>query len=198
MGVDQVAPGKIGRLTPPWADPDAWKRVNGSLSAVRADLYPALSEARVPAGRLADLMGRATDPFHCLCQATCIHCVDPCCLKAKVWFDLWDLVFLHLTDRDLPPGQPIRHLRGETCRYLGPGGCRLHRLSRPWICTWYLCPTQTARLRGDAGPGDLVGMIQEMKVVRREMAARFLSVAGSEWKDRMNREKGRGQPSARE
>lgn len=198
MDVDQVAPGKIGDLTPPWSDPGAWQRVNGALSVIKADFAPDLSEARGPAGRLAELLGRAMDPFHRLCQATCIHCFDPCCLKAKVWFDLWDLVFLHLTDRDPPPGQPIRNLRGETCRYLSHRGCRLDRFSRPWICTWYLCPTQTARLRGERVPSTLSGVIQEMKAVRKEMAARFESVVGRKWRDRLSREEGRGQPPVRE
>jgi hypothetical protein len=31
-------------------------------------------------------------------------------------------------------------------RYWKPKGCVLPRMSRPWICTWYLCPTQKAIL----------------------------------------------------
>jgi hypothetical protein len=35
----------------------------------------------------------------------------------------------------------------EVCCYRHPRGCRLARISRPWICTWYLCPAQTSRIR---------------------------------------------------
>ena len=75
------------------------------------------------------------------CAATCPCCPTPCCLVADARFDLKDLLFIHLARVPAPMGQP----RGEgstICRYLGASGCLLPRISRPWICTWYLCPMQ--------------------------------------------------------
>jgi hypothetical protein len=96
-----------------------------------------------------------------LCVDSCAWCPEPCCLKASVWFDFKDLLFLHFNQQPIPPAQPKTNL-GMPCRYLGPRGCRLPRVSRPWICTWYLCPTQTAKLRN--------GYHLERKLLRRTMA----------------------------
>lgn len=81
-----------------------------------------------------------------LCLNTCCFCPDPCCLNAKVWFDLKDMLFLHLNQLPLPERQLLKSYR-STCRYLGPRGCVLKREVRPFICTLYICPPQMARLR---------------------------------------------------
>ena len=67
-------------------------------------------------------------------------------MRARVWLDFPDLLFMHLSGQALPLGQ-LRAQRSEACAYLGPKGCRLPRLSRPWVCTWYLCPEQKARMQ---------------------------------------------------
>jgi len=104
--------------------PGEWREgLEGQAKAIKAEY-----EAIFP------LLDRA-------CAATCPWCPTPCCLVADARFDLKDLLFIHLTRGPLPLGQP----RGDghaVCRYLGPSGCLLRRLSRPWICTWYLCPMQ--------------------------------------------------------
>ncbi len=53
---------------------------------------------------------------------------------------------MHLNQLSIPPSQPKTHLKNPCC-YLGSRGCRLPRINRPWICTWYICPTQTAILK---------------------------------------------------
>lgn len=146
---------KKNGAAPPWSDDFGWRRVNDALSTL----------AKVSAA------------FSRLCPVTCSRCPDPCCLGAKVWFDLRDLIFLHLTERTPPPAQPIAALT-EVCRYLGPNGRRLDRFYRPWICTWYLCPTQTARLRRDGDPADVIGAINAAKSLRKTMARAFLAEAG--------------------
>lgn len=54
---------------------------------------------------------------------------------------------MHLCGIDIPGNQALS-APGDRCRYLGYRGCRLPRDARPWVCTWYVCPTQAARLRG--------------------------------------------------
>jgi hypothetical protein len=111
-----------------------------------------------------------------LCLATCTHCTDPCCLKAYAWFDLKDLLFFHLNKLAIPPAQLMTD-RKMTCRYLGVRGCTLERISRPWICTWYLCPTQVRVLRGDADRGKEVlfqRTATKIRVLRKEMERVFI------------------------
>ena len=88
-----------------------------------------------------------------------------------------DLIFLHLTRQQVHPHQP-RPAPGRACAYLTPKGCRLPRLSRPWLCTWYICPAQTLRLSRESR-GTLEGKILEIKALRREMEAAYIrAVAG--------------------
>lgn len=195
MGLDPIGPRKGRRLTsrpdrpdgvggedrrtpaPPWAGERRWRGINRRLATLAVRHRDALSGTIRRARDLEKRLVRIDAAFRRLCPATCSRCPDPCCLRAKVWFDLRDLIFLHLTEQPAPPAQPIRAMM-ETCRYLGPRGCRLHRLSRPWICTWYLCPTQTARLRRNGDPENLVGMIDAVKSVRKEMERGFRAAVG--------------------
>ncbi len=108
----------------------------------RRNLHDAVNMAR---NIFADL--QSTFPLMDeLCARTCPKCPEPCCQVAKLWFDFRDLIFLHLNEIHIPDSQPLAHY-DDTCRYLGPRGCVLPRQSRPWICTYYLCAVQTARLR---------------------------------------------------
>ena len=84
-------------------------------------------------------------PMDDLCARTCPSCADPCCAHAKVWYDFKDLVYLHFGAPSIPPGQVIDSL-DHTCRYLKAAGCTLPRVQRPFVCTWYLCAAQKARM----------------------------------------------------
>ena len=130
----------------PWSAPGAWIAANQSLK-FHQRIYPHEFEpVTALAKKLRQRLESTFSDLDELCIDSCPWCPEPCCLKASVWFDLKDLLFLHFNGQSIPPAQPKDHL-GMPCRYLGPGGCRLPRITRPWICTWYLCPTQTAKLR---------------------------------------------------
>jgi len=115
--------------------------------------------------------------LHELCVDSCPWCPEPCCLKASVWFDFKDLLFLHFNQQPIPPAQPKANL-SMPCRYLGPRGCRLPRLTRPWICTWYLCPTQTAKLRnGQQAKRELLNQaMAQIKSERNLLENEFIRV----------------------
>ncbi len=129
-----------------WASPSAWQEANQTLDHLiqmyDIKLKTAKSLARSVRKNLESIFP-ILDQVNAL---TCPWCPDTCCIAAKIWFDFKDLVFLHLNGLTIPSAQPIKSLK-DSCRYLGPKGCTLNRTSRPWICTWYLCPTQTAILR---------------------------------------------------
>ena len=97
-----------------------------------------------------------------LCMATCTYCPDPCCFSAYAWFDFRDLLFAHLNGLAVPPAQLMTD-RKMICRYLGVRGCTLERISRPWICTWYLCPAQLGALRADAACGKKAVFLETAK-----------------------------------
>ena len=130
----------------PWASPQSWptaiQAVDYHMQRYRAEL----KYLKILVREIKSCLNSAFPILDELCANSCQWCPDPCCLNASVWFDYKDLLFLHFNQQPIPPAQPKADL-SMTCRYLGPRGCRLPRLSRPWICTWYLCPTQTANLR---------------------------------------------------
>ncbi len=115
-----------------------------------------------------------------LCTTTCTYCPDPCCFSAYAWFDFKALLFAHLNGLAIPPAQLMTD-RKMICRYLGNRGCTLERISRPWICTWYLCPTQLGALRADAARGKKAFFLEtaaEIRRERKEMETAFIEALG--------------------
>ena len=129
-----------------WASPASWQAANQAvdyhLQRYCADLKPLAIVAR----EIKSYLNSVFPILDALCAHSCPWCPEPCCLKASVWFDFKDLLFLHFNKLSISPAQPRADFKTQ-CRYLGPRGCRLPRIVRPWICTWYLCPTQTAKLK---------------------------------------------------
>ena len=148
-------------LSPPWRSVSDWKAANNSIDfhlyQFHQDLKPAIQIARVIFDRLESI----SDSLDVLGRITCSRCPEICCLSASPWYDMRDLVYLHLNQLPIPLSQTISGI-GETCCYISHGGCRLPRSIRPWICTWYLCPTQTAKLRN--------GHQEKRKLINRAMA----------------------------
>ena len=162
---------------PPWNSMTTWKAAKWNLDYLirlyRPELDRAVNFARKIQFRLESIFPLMDD----LCAVTCPWCPDPCCLAAKVWVDFKDLLFLHLSYCQIPPVQLLNDLK-KKCRYSSPKGCTLPRISRPWACTWYLCPTQMANLR--KRPLAMQNMfshaVQAIKNGRKEMEAEFIRV----------------------
>jgi len=138
-----------------------------------------MAAARQTADRLAHQLDLLADRFDQLAVNTCNDCPDPCCRHAKVWLNFQDLLFIHLHHETLPPHQLRRNLH-EPCRFLGVRGCSLPRRSRPWICTWYICPTQRQALERDVpgGVAQTAAALVRVKSLREEMEGRFLIALG--------------------
>jgi len=159
-------------LAPPWVKTHCWRQINGRLEywidRRRGRLKKALEAAQEAAGVFQGLFAE----MDALCAGSCRFCPDPCCRSARPWFDFTDLLFLHLLDESIPPRQ-IRSTPRQACHYLEFHGCRLARLKRPFICTWYLCPTQRLRA-GRRRLARLTADIHAVKTLRRRMEQGFI------------------------
>lgn len=158
----------------PFNTPALWQEANASLTAAihRHDkrMAPARDLALKVKTRLKTLFPLMDD----LCRITCPMCHDVCCRHACVWIDFKDLLFLRLARIASPQEQLLNH-RGQHCRYGTAQGCRLSRLQRPFICTWYLCPTQTEQLRKERQALHRVQQeLQALKKLRIEMEDAFI------------------------
>jgi hypothetical protein len=163
----------------PWSTEELWHAAQDAFRCSLSQGPVRMAAARRSADRLAHQRGLLDDWFEELAATTCKGCPDPCCNHAKVWLDFQDLLFIHLHGETLPPHQLRRNLH-EPCRFLGGHGCTLPRLSRPWICTWYICPTQRQALERDVPGGmvQLTAMMSRVKFLREEMERRFLKALG--------------------
>ena len=129
----------------PWAIPISWQAANQAIAYHLQRLRPDLKQPVILAREIKSCLNSVFPILDELCAHSCPWCPEPCCLSALVWFDFKDLLFLHFNNLSIPLAQPKAKSK-TPCRHLGPRGCRLPRVARPWICTWYLCPTQTAKL----------------------------------------------------
>jgi len=169
--------GNFDPALPPWGNSANWFEANQSLSHLiklhRKGLKYAMKLARSIQVCLESIFALMDD----LCVVTCLFCPEPCCLHAKVWIDFRDLLFLHLSDQQIPHSQMLPNLK-QTCRYWSPRGCILARIQRPWVCTWYLCPAQRAnfRLKSPAVQEDFNQTVKAVKASRKEMEAEFIRV----------------------
>ena len=126
---------------PPWQDENSWAQINSFFSYSCRDKQ--LDEPIRYAAEIARKITLVDELLENLCGATCQSCAEPCCQRATIWFDFVDLLFIHLQYKFLPPRQIVKE-RGEPCPQLTPSGCILPRPERPFICTWYICPAQSA------------------------------------------------------
>ncbi len=109
-----------------------------------------------------------------LCSLTYPQCDDNCCTASRVWFEYRDLLFFHLLELEIPPGQTRADL-SQGCRYLTPRGCSQPRLIRPWRCSWYLCQAQVDLLaaRPPRDQRRLSGAVRTILDNRQIMAEAF-------------------------
>ncbi len=158
----------------PWRTSALWLEANNSLKHILQNTGPALEESRRLAHRLKQQLISTFPLMDRLCRETCFDCADICCRRAWVWADFRDLLFFHLAGIQ-PPDQQLLSRQGEHCRYGGPMGCRLDRIQRPYVCTWYLCPAQTRRLREEPAQMNAISdSLRRIKGLRQEMETSFI------------------------
>jgi len=162
---------------PPWGSKVKWQIVNRDLDYLIYRHYDALKDAVMLARDLQVRMVSIFSLLDDLCWVTCPWCPEPCCLAARAWIDFKDLLFLHLAGHPVPPEQLLSDFK-ESCRYWSPRGCMLPRISRPWVCTWHLCPTQKVNLRRKA-PSVQEKMrhaVQRITAGRKVMETEFIRI----------------------
>jgi len=167
-------------LSPPWGSVTAWQEANISINFHIKRYYPRLGDAIQIARDIRIHLRSIFSLLDDLALITCPRCPDVCCLTASPWYDMRDLIFLHLNRLSIPLSQTIPGIK-ETCCYISHKGCLLPRITRPWICTWYLCPAQTASIKerhADQWQA-LTGVLGEIKAHRKELEDEFICVIQS-------------------
>jgi hypothetical protein len=132
------------KTTIPWEREEDWAQVALSISKTISALSPQgaeLTSIRTLAQQIVQAYAELETVLEEVCLTSCPTCLDVCCSRATVWYDLKDLLLVYLNTGTLPDRQ-IYKLPDHSCCNLTPSGCRLQRSGRPFICTWYICPDQ--------------------------------------------------------
>ena len=134
----------------PWQMAEDWNQVLLSFKAVENKGRDKLTELFCIAKKIQKNYEIISEPMESLCASTCVNCEDICCMRATIWFDFKDLLYIYFSTGKLPESQ-IKKItmknQVRTCGCLTQKGCLLPRTERPFACTWYLCPTQKEYLR---------------------------------------------------
>ncbi len=113
-------------------------------------------------------------PMSRYCDLTCPSCLDACCLGNEVFYNQADILYLLSAGGDIPPGQ-TRALAGEPCRYLSEMGCRIPRLSRPYVCVWFICEPQMGIFHEErtAYQRQIISVMQEIRACRLRLESLY-------------------------
>ncbi len=134
----------------PWQMAEDWKQVLLSFKAVENKGKDKLTALFCIAKEIQKNFEIISEPMESLCAWTCVNCEDICCMRATIWFDLKDLLYIYFATGKFPESQIKKiTLKNQirTCGCLTQKGCSLSRIERPFVCTWYVCPTQKEYLK---------------------------------------------------
>lgn len=134
----------------PWQPAEEWNQVLLSFNALENKGKDRLTKLFSIARKIQKNFELMADPMEKLCADTCVNCEDICCLRATIWFDFKDLLYIYCATGKFPESQIKKvSLKNKTkgCHYFTEKGCILSRIKRPFVCTWYFCPTQKEYLK---------------------------------------------------
>ncbi len=162
---------------PPWGKLSEWKELNDTFQYLMMRYKNEFEKLKITAYEIERNLKHLFPGQDELALRTCCQCHEPCCTTATVWLDFCDMVFLYISGQTVPELQLIAR-QPDTCRYHGATGCRLPRLSRPWVCTLYFCPPQKMliRERGEDYKNDVDLTIHKIKHLRKRLEDEFISV----------------------
>jgi len=166
----------------PWQTAEDWHQVLLSLKAVEKKGKDKLPALFCIAKKIQKNYEMISEPMESLCACTCVNCEDICCMRATIWFDFKDLLYIYFATGKFPESQIKKiTLKNQirTCGCLTKKGCILSRTERPFVCTWYLCPAQKEYLR-QYHPERLHHFEQTLltiKGLRNQMGEKFVCIA---------------------
>jgi hypothetical protein len=169
------------KTTIPWESEGAWAQVELSISKTISALSPQgaeIANVKTLAQKIVQGYAELETVLERVCLTSCPTCLDVCCSRATVWYDLKDLLLVYLNCGTLPDRQ-IFKLPDHSCCHLTPSGCRLQRSDRPFICTWYICPAQKNIIEGfpNSEGRHLFRTIDKLKTARKELEEEYVKAS---------------------
>jgi len=165
----------------PWSTTEEWGQVYLSIKRID-DLYEQkLVNVYKTADQIRQRFEEISGSIEKLCSDTCVYCEDICCIRANIWFDFKDLLYIFFGLNQFPASQIIKNSSGNrkrACCHFSGKGCMLSRLERPFICTWYFCPEQKEYLacHHQKTKQAIDQNLMEIKFLRNKMEEEFIRI----------------------
>ncbi|MDC3237286.1 hypothetical protein OAT93_00985 [bacterium] len=167
----------------PWQTDEEWNQVLLSLQAIESKGKKRLTKLFGTAKKIQKNFEMMSESMEKLCSYTCINCEDICCLRATIWFDFKDLLYIYFATGRFPESQikkvPLKN-KIRACNFFTKKGCILPRIERPFVCTWYLCPAQKKHL-AYYDPKHLLYFertLLDIKDLRNKIETEFITLSG--------------------
>lgn len=171
-----------GRTQIPWSSAGEWYQVLFFIKRIHTLYRDKLGPVSDMAGKIRQYYEDLSVPIENLCSHTCVTCCDICCVRATIWFDLKDLLYIYFGLNVFPEAQIMKSNPADQktgCSHFSKKGCTLARTERPFVCTWYFCPAQGEYLNRYY-PEIKQAMDQRLikiKTLRNEMEAAFIRIS---------------------
>lgn len=166
----------------PWQTRHEWDQVLLSIKTIERLGKERLSGLFSFADEIKTHFEIISHPMEDLCSCTCVNCEDICCLRATIWYDFKDLLYLYFATGNFPDAQ-IKKISLENhitaCSCFSSTGCILPRTERPFVCTWYLCSAQKNYLLQYSPDriADFDRALLKLKKLRNEIEEKFVSLS---------------------
>ncbi|CCK78933.1 hypothetical protein [Desulfobacula toluolica] len=134
-----------GHATIPWSSNDEWSQVFIFIKKIDKLYGGKLEIVSDMAIKIQQKFEKISESIDMVCSQTCVQCKDICCLRATIWYDLKDLLYIYFARKTFPESQISKKMqknKRKSCCWFSEKGCTLSRLDRPFVCTWYFCPVQ--------------------------------------------------------
>lgn len=175
-------PGMKGHATIPWSSADEWNQVFISIKKIDKLYGDKLETVSDMAGKIRQKLEEISRSIEMVCSQTCVHCEDICCLRATIWYDLKDLLYIYFGRNTFPESQiakKIQENKKKSCCRFSEKGCTLPRVDRPYVCTWYFCPAQQKYLAlyDPKMKQNFDRVLTEIKALRNKLEEEFIQTA---------------------
>jgi len=173
-----------GHANIPWCSAEEWNQVVLSIKRVDGLYGGKLDRVYDTAIKIRQKFEELSGPTGEICSHTCVYCEDVCCVRATIWYDLKDLLYIYFGLNTFPESQIIKKLKGNRqriCCHLSEKGCMLSRIERPFVCTWYFCSVQKKylALHHYKTKESVDKILMDIKDLRNKMEKEFIRVSYS-------------------
>ncbi len=158
-------------------NPDGFTQILDRLKRFFADNKDKLLPVTLAAQNYSQKMEQVSSFIEAYTQKTCPYCGTVCCAQKHGLPEFGDVAaFLSLGHT--PPYYDLHLPLSGACQFMGPRGCTIERIIRPYRCTWYFCDPLLTQI--EIGPtahyNQFIKLVQQLADARGQMLTLFYEI----------------------